>query len=100
MHPEPEKTDSTYAELVERLKRATDIEQALMAQYLYAAFAIRPKYESLRGLGGISGHYNLLGVAIEEMRHLHQGYCKVGLTAQNQIQPFKRIGTVPSSCRC
>jgi hypothetical protein len=71
MPPGPENAYSVYTELVQRLTRAVDIEQALMAQYLYAAFAIKPKYENLRGRGRISEHYDLLGVAVEEMRHLH-----------------------------
>jgi Mn-containing catalase len=67
----PNPASPVYAELLDLLHQAVTIEQALMLQYLYAAFPLKKKYEALRGQGWLSEHYDLLGITIEEMRHLH-----------------------------
>ena len=71
MSSETKSADDTYKNLVDLLGEVLNIEYALMVQYLYAAFSIKPEYEAVRGQGAISEHYDLLGIAIEEMRHLH-----------------------------
>ncbi len=40
-----------YIELLRLLREASEIEHALMIQYLYAAFSVKPAYESLVGFG-------------------------------------------------
>jgi hypothetical protein len=56
-------------ELTRLLHEAAEIEHALMAQYLYAAFSLKPEYELVRGVGAPSSQ-DLVGVAIQEMQHL------------------------------
>ena len=58
-----------YLELLRLLRDAAEIEHALMLQYLYAAFSIKPQYQSLIGFGAPSAK-DLLGVAVQEMHHL------------------------------
>lgn len=60
-----------YIELIRLLREASEIEHALMIQYLYATFSIKPAYESLVGFGDPNSN-DLLGVAIQEMQHLGQ----------------------------
>lgn len=60
-------------ELIQQLHEAAEIENALMLQYLVAAFSVKvPKYKSLVGFGHRTpgSTHTLLGVAIEEMMHL------------------------------
>jgi len=59
-----------YLELLRLVRDATEIEHALMLQYLYAAFTVKPKYEKLVGDPGTPNASTLLGVAIQEMQHL------------------------------
>jgi rubrerythrin len=61
--------DDPYLELLRLLREAAEIEHALMVQYLYAAFSIRPQYSRLQGATSASAR-NLMGVAIQEMKHL------------------------------
>ena len=61
--------DDPYLELLRLLREATEIEHALMVQYLYAAFSVRPRYAGLVGLG-FSSARDLMGVAVQEMQHL------------------------------
>ena len=61
-----------WVELVRLLHEAAEIEHALLVQYLYAAFSVRPKYESLRGGSFEFDAGSLMGVAIQEMSHLHK----------------------------
>ncbi|MCC2973579.1 ferritin-like domain-containing protein [Massilia sp. IC2-476] len=67
--------ESPRMELIRLLRIACEIEHSLMVQYLYAAFSIRvPRYSTLAGWGNhqYAGRpMHLLGVAIEEMGHLH-----------------------------
>ena len=58
-----------YLELIRLLKEAAEIEQDLMVQYLYGAFAIRPTYADLVGAPAPNAT-SLLGVIIQEMQHL------------------------------
>lgn len=60
-----------YLEFVRLLREASEVEHSLMVQYLYAAFSIKPLYKALRGDGPISEPGSLLGVAVEEMNHMH-----------------------------
>jgi len=59
-----------YVELMRLTRDATEIEHALLLQYLYAAFTVKPKYEKLVGSPGDPTASTLLGVAIQEMQHL------------------------------
>lgn len=62
--------EDPYLELLRLLREAAEIEHALMVQYLYAAFTVRPEYaEKLQGATSASAR-NLMGVAIQEMKHL------------------------------
>ena len=58
-----------YLELVRLLKEAAEIEQDLMLQYLYAAYALKPAYAELVGAPA-PGATSLMGVIIQEMQHL------------------------------
>jgi len=59
-----------YVELLRLVRDATEIEHALMLQYLYAAFTVKPKYKKLAGDPGTQTASTLVGVAIQEMQHL------------------------------
>jgi hypothetical protein len=56
-------------ELIRLLHEAAEIEHALMVQYLYAAFSLKPEYDLVRGVG-VPSSQDLVGVAIQEMQHL------------------------------
>lgn len=58
-----------YIELLRLLHEAAEIEHALMIQYLYAAFSVKPMYSGIVGSGAPSTH-DLMGVAVQEMQHL------------------------------
>jgi len=58
-----------YLECVRLLREASEIEHALMVQYLYAAFSVRPEFEGIAGEADSAGD-GLLAVAIQEMQHL------------------------------
>ena len=60
-----------YLELIRLLREASEIEHALLVQYLYAAFSVKPQYPLIMGFGFASAS-DLLGVAVQEMQHLHQ----------------------------
>jgi hypothetical protein len=60
-----------YLELVRLLREASEIEHALLVQYLYGAFSVKPAYPLIKGFGFASAR-DLLGVAVQEMQHLHQ----------------------------
>jgi hypothetical protein len=60
---------SPYLELARLLREATEIEHALMLQYLYAAFSLKPDYADIAGTGA-PGSTDLIGVAVQEMQHL------------------------------
>jgi hypothetical protein len=59
-----------HLELLRLTRDATEIEHALLLQYLYAAFTVKPKYEKLVGSPGDQTASTLVGVAIQEMQHL------------------------------
>jgi len=59
-----------HLELLRLTRDATEIEHALLLQYLYAAFAVKPRYDKLIGSPGDPTASSLLGVAIQEMQHL------------------------------
>jgi len=40
----PHTTDDPYLELIRLLKEGSEIEQDLMVQYLYSAYALKPEY--------------------------------------------------------
>src|SRR5262249_52689510 len=61
--------ESPYLELVRLLREACTVEHALLLQYLYAAFSVKPAYARLTGAGAPGAH-DLIGVAIQEMQHL------------------------------
>lgn len=61
--------DDPYLELVRLLKEASEIEQDLMVQYLYGAYALKPEYAELVGAPAPNAT-SLMGVIIEEMQHL------------------------------
>jgi hypothetical protein len=60
---------SPYLELVRRLREAAEVEQALMLQYLYAAFSLKPAYMAVIS-SCTPGSIDLTGVAIQKMQHL------------------------------
>jgi hypothetical protein len=63
--------DDPYLELVRLLREAAEIEHALMVQYLYGAYSLKPAYAAVRGFSTPSPNH-LLGVAIQEMQHLEK----------------------------
>src|SRR5688572_11751685 len=58
-----------YLELIRLLKEAAEIEQDLMLQYLYAAYALKPAYAELVGAPAPNAT-SLMGIIIQEMQHL------------------------------
>jgi hypothetical protein len=58
-----------YLELVRLLREASEIEHALLVQYLYGGYSLKPAYAAIRGPAFPSPN-SLLGVAIQEMQHL------------------------------
>ncbi len=58
-----------YLELIRLLKEAAEIEQDLMVQYLYSAYALKPEYAELVG-GPAPNTTSLMGIVIQEMQHL------------------------------
>jgi uncharacterized protein with NAD-binding domain and iron-sulfur cluster/rubrerythrin len=88
-------------ELLRLLHEACEIEHSLMIQYLYAAFSIRPQYSDLAGTPDPKRSDCVLGVAVQEMRHLgHVNRLLVQLGGQpnmarqdfpyeSQIYPFE-----------
>lgn len=58
-----------YLELIRLLKEAAEVEQDLMLQYLYAAYALKPEYAELVGAPAPNAT-SLMGVVIQEMQHL------------------------------
>jgi len=60
-----------YLELLRLLREASEIEHALLVQYLYAAYSIKPAYADVRGFEFPSTN-DLMGVAIQEMQHLEK----------------------------
>ena len=60
-----------YLELLRLIKEVAEIEHALMAQYLFAAFSIKPAYRDIAG-SGAPDSTSLLGVAVQEMQHLSE----------------------------
>jgi hypothetical protein len=53
-------------ELTRLMRRAAEIEHALLVQYMYAAFALRPAYEDIGGIESPS-RVGLMGVALDKM---------------------------------
>ena len=68
----PAEFDNAYLELVRLLHDAAEVEHALMLQYLYGTFSLKPT-PALAGVRGepVAGASSLFGVAIQEMEHLH-----------------------------
>jgi hypothetical protein len=58
-----------YIELIRLLRQASEIEHALMLQYLYGAFSVKPAYAGIVGLG-MPNPNDLIGVSAMEMQHL------------------------------
>jgi hypothetical protein len=58
-------------ELVRLLREASEIEHALLVQYLFAAFSVKPRYQGIVGSGFPPSAGDLLGVAVQEMQHLN-----------------------------
>lgn len=61
--------DDPYLELVRLLREASEIEHALLVQYLYASFSVKQRYDSVIGTG-LDDSVSLVGVAVQEMHHL------------------------------
>lgn len=61
--------DDPYLEIIRLLKEGAEIEQDLMIQYLYGAYALKPEYAAIVG-GPAPSSTTLMGVVIEEMQHL------------------------------
>jgi Ferritin-like len=45
-----------YLELVRLVREASEIEHALLVQYLYASFSVKPRYQAVIGTGGRRQH--------------------------------------------
>ena len=58
-----------YLELIRLLKEAAEIEQDLLVQYLYSAYALKPAYAELVGTPAPNAT-SLMGVIVQEMQHL------------------------------
>lgn len=58
-----------YLELIRLLHEASEVEHALLLQYLYGAFSLKPAYRAVAGYGAPTAT-DLIGVAIQEMQHL------------------------------
>jgi hypothetical protein len=56
-------------EAVRLLREAAEIEHSLMLQYLYAAYSLKPAYQTLIGTGA-PNTTDLVGVSVQEMQHL------------------------------
>jgi hypothetical protein len=56
-------------ELTRLLRKAAEMEHAILVQYTYAAFSVKPDYQVI-GAYGAGGALNLLGLAIDKMMHL------------------------------
>jgi hypothetical protein len=59
-------------ELVRLLHEASEIEHALMVQYLFAAFSVKESFRDVLVGPPQESSSDLLGVAIQEMQHLHE----------------------------
>lgn len=57
-----------YLELVRLVHEASEIEHALLVQYLYAPFSVKSRYQAVIGTGGVDS-ISLVGVAVQEMHH-------------------------------
>ena len=96
--------EDPYLEPLRLLREAAEIEYALMVEYLYAAFTVRPEYgEKLQGATSASAR-NLMGVAIQEMKHLgavNRLLVALGATPCMERQDFPTAGhlSVPVSPR-
>lgn len=58
-----------YLELIRLLKEGAEIEQDLMVQYLYSAYALKPAYAELVGSPAPNAN-SLMGIIVQEMQHL------------------------------
>jgi hypothetical protein len=56
-------------ELGRLLREAANIEHALMVQYLFAGFSLKPDYDAVAG-GTVDSASTMIGVAVQEMHHL------------------------------
>jgi hypothetical protein len=63
--------DDPYLELIRLLREAAEIEHALLVQYLYAALSVTSQYPQVSGTPGFPSARDLVGVAVQEMQHLH-----------------------------
>lgn len=63
--------DDPTLELIRLLREASEIEHALLVQYLFAGFSVKPRYQGLAGGGFPPSASNVLGVAVQEMHHLN-----------------------------
>ncbi|MGH8906689.1 MAG: ferritin-like domain-containing protein [Egibacteraceae bacterium] len=65
--------DDPHLELVRLVREATEIEHALLVQYLYAAFSVKPAYRDIMITDPPSiDATTLVGVAVQEMQHLNR----------------------------
>ena len=79
-----------YLEMLRLLREAAEVEHALMVQYLYAAFSVKPPYQALAGFGDPNAH-DLIGVAVQEMQHLgavNRFLAELGAAPQLDRQDF------------
>jgi len=60
-----------YLELIRLLREASEIEHALLVQYLYAALSVTSQYPQVSGTPGFPNSRSLIGVAVQEMQHLN-----------------------------
>lgn len=53
-------------ELTRLMRRTAEVEHALLVQYMYAAFALRPDYDAIGGIESLAS-VSLMGVALDKM---------------------------------
>jgi hypothetical protein len=72
---DPRQESMTPPQALEELrrlsKRVAQLEHMIAVQYLYAAFLIKDSFLDISGWGGSPKSNNLMGVAVQEMQHLH-----------------------------
>src|SRR3954471_20691602 len=61
-----------FLELVRLVREASEIEHALLVQYLFAGFSVKPRYQGLAGGGFPPLASSFLSVAVQEMHHLNE----------------------------
>jgi hypothetical protein len=81
------------------VRQASEIEHALLVQYLYASFSVKARYQAVIGTGG-GDSISLVGVAVQEMHHLARVNELLTDLHQWKIQAANLIAPVRSLVPC